>query len=151
MFMTIETTRFGTLDVDDRRVLTFPDGMPGFEDHRLFTLVPHHTADGGKGSPFVWLQSLEDGALAFLAMEPHQSFPDYAPRVPRAEMDALALTEENARPRLYSLLTVPKGEPAAITANLMAPVIVNPRARLAKQIVLNTDEYGLRHRLLPEA
>jgi len=149
MVMHIETTRFGALDVEDRKVITFPDGMPGFEEHRLFTLVPHHTADGGKGSPFVWLQSLEDGELAFLAMEPHQAFPDYAPRVPRAEMELLALTEEAARPRLYSLLTIPQGDPAGITANLMAPVVVNAHARLAKQVVLNTDEYGLRHRLLP--
>ncbi len=149
MFMHIETTRFGALDVEERKVITFPEGMPGFEEHRLFTLVPHHTADGGKGSLFVWLQSLEDGGLAFLAMEPHQAFPDYAPRVPRAEMEALALTEEAARPRLYSLLTIPQGDPSGITANLMAPVVVNPRARLAKQVVLNTDQYGLRHRLLP--
>jgi flagellar assembly factor FliW len=147
--MHIDTTRFGALNVDDRKVITFPDGMPGFEDRRLFTLVPHHTADGGKGSPFVWLQSLEDGELAFLAMEPHQSFPEYAPRVPRAEMEALSLNGEGARPRLFSLLTVPVGDPCGITANLMAPVVVNTRARLAKQVVLNTDEYGLRHRLLP--
>lgn len=149
MLMQIETTRFGALDVEERKIITFPDGMPGFEEHRLFTLVPHHTSDGGKGSPFVWLQSLEDGGLAFLAMEPHQAFPDYAPRVPRAEMEALALTEEAARPRLYSLLTIPLGDPGGITANLMAPVVINSRARLAKQIVLNTDQYGLRHRLLP--
>ena len=149
MFMHIETTRFGALDVEERKVITFPDGLPGFEEHRLFTLVPHHTADGGKGSPFVWLQSLEDGGLAFLAMEPHQAFPDYAPRVPRAELESLALAEETARPRLYSLLTIPQGDPAGITANLMAPVVVNARARVAKQIVLNTDQYGLRHRLLP--
>lgn len=147
--MHIETTRFGALDVEERKVITFPDGMPGFEEHRLFTLVPHHTAGGGKGSPFVWLQSLEDGGLAFLAMEPHQAFPDYAPRVPRAELESLALTEEAARPRLYSLLTIPQGDPGGITANLLAPVVVNARARVAKQIVLNTDQYGLRHRLLP--
>jgi flagellar assembly factor FliW len=149
MFMQIETSRFGALDVEERKVLTFPDGLPGFESRHLFTLVPHHTAEGDKGSPFLWLQSLEDGALAFLAMEPHQVFPDYAPRVPRAELEALALTEEASKPRLYSLLTIPNGDPAGITANLMAPVVVNPRARVAKQIVLNTDQYGLRHRLLP--
>ncbi len=149
MFMHIETSRFGALDVEERKVINFPDGMPGFEQHRLFTLVPHHTADGGKGSPFVWLQSLEDGELAFLAMEPHQAFPDYAPRVPRAELESLELAEETARPRLYSLLTIPQGDPSGITANLMAPVVVNARARVAKQIVLNTDQYGLRHRLLP--
>ena len=148
--MTISTSRFGDIDVQERKTLTFAEGMPGFEHLRRFTLVPHHTAGGGKGSPFVWIQSLDDGALAFLAMEPHQSFPDYAPRVPRAEMEELGLTGEDARPRLLTLLTVPPGEPLGITANLMAPLVINSRARLGKQVVLNTDQYGLRHRLLPE-
>lgn len=147
--MQIETSRFGTLSIDAPKTLTFSDGLPGFEDCRLFTVVPHHTAEGGKGSPFVWLQSLERGDLAFLAIEPHQVFPDYAPRVPRAEMESLCLTEEAAAPRLYALLTVPAGDPAGITANLMAPILINAGSRVAKQVVLNTDQYGLRHRLIP--
>ena len=149
MFMDIETTRFGALAIEERKILQFSDGLPGFENRRLFTLVPHHAGDGGKGSPFVWLQSLEDGALAFLAMDPHQAFPEYAPCIARADLEALALTEEGVRPHLYTLLTVPEGNPCGITANLMAPVVVNSQARLAKQVVLNTDQYGLRHRLLP--
>ena len=147
--MVIETSRFGSLSVDSHKTVTFPDGLPGFEDCRLFTVLPHHMAEGGKGSPFVWLQSLERGDLAFLAIEPHQVFPDYAPRVPRAELESLCLTEENVLPRLYSLLTVPQGDPAGITANLMAPILINSSTRVAKQVVLNTDQYGLRHRLIP--
>ena len=147
--MQIETTRIGALNVDAHKTLTFPEGLPGFESCRLFTVLPHHTAEGGKGSPFVWLQSLERGELAFLAIEPHQVFPEYAPRVPRAELESLHLTEEAVLPRLYSLLTVPHGDPAGITANLMAPILINSSARVAKQVVLNTDQYGLRHRLIP--
>jgi flagellar assembly factor FliW len=149
MFMQLETTRFGTLDIDPSKTLTFSDGLPGFEDHHLFTLVPHHNADTGKGSPFVWLQSLEDSNLAFLLMEPHQIFPDYAPRIPRADLESLTLSDEAVTPRLYALLTIPNGDPCGITANLMAPVLINGRDRVAKQVVLNTDQYGLRHRLIP--
>ena len=71
--MQIETTRFGALDIEEGRILDFPEGLPGFEACRHFALVPH-----GEASPFEWLQSVEDGALAFLAMKPHQIFPDYA-------------------------------------------------------------------------
>ncbi len=147
--MQIETSRFGTLSTDAPKTLIFSDGLPGFEDCRLFTVVPHHTADGGKGSPFVWLQSLERGDLAFLATEPHRVFPDYAPRVPRAELESLCLTGDDALPRLYVLLTVPAGDPSGITANLMAPILINSSRQVAKQVVLNTDHYGLRHRLIP--
>ncbi len=144
----IETTRFGSLSAGAHKTLTFPDGLPGFEGCRLFTVLPHHMAEGGKGSPFVWLQSLERGELAFLAIEPHSVFPDYAPRVPRAELEGLSFAED-AVPRLYCLLTVPPGNPSGITANLMAPILINSSACLAKQVVLNTDQYGLRHRLIP--
>ena len=41
--MTITTNRFGDLTVEERKTLTFPEGMPGFEHLRQFTLVPHHT------------------------------------------------------------------------------------------------------------
>ena len=144
---TIHTTRFGTLPVDESRVLTFPDGLPGFETCRAFVLVPHPVADGAVPSPFQWLQSTEDGGLAFLAIDPVLVFPNYAPRLPSSELSALEL--EDGPPRLFALLTVPKGDPRGITANLMAPVVVNAARGLARQVVVNGDEWGLRHRLLP--
>ena len=144
--MQIETSRFGALDIDEGNILTFPDGLPGFEGCRRFAIVPH-----GGSSPFEWLQSLENGSLAFLAMRPHQIFPDYAPRVPSTELEALGLDKGIHGPHLYTLLTVPQGDPHGITANLLAPVLVNPSARLARQVIINNDEYGLRHRLLPES
>ncbi len=148
--MTIETTRFGALPVDENRVITFPEGLPGFEGCRRFTLVPHPAPDGGQPSPFEWLQSLDDGSLAFLAMDPRVVFPHYEPSLPSSELDGLSLGRgARGEAQLYALLTVPKGDPCGITANLMAPVVINAQARLAKQIVSNSDEYGLRHRLLP--
>ena len=143
--MQIETTRFGALDIEDGRILDFPEGLPGFEACRHFALVPH-----GEASPFEWLQSVEDGALAFLAMKPHQIFPDYAPRVPAGELEALGLDKGPHGPHLYTLLTVPHGDPHGITANLLAPILINPTDRVARQVIVNNDEYGLRHRLLPE-
>lgn len=148
--MQIETTRFGALPVDESRVITFPEGLPGFEGCRRYTLVPHPAADGAAPSPFQWLQSIDDGSLAFLAMDPHLAFPQYAPRLPSSELKNLCLDgSDAAEARLLALLTVPQGDPQGVTANLMAPVVVNREARLGKQIVVSGEEYSLRHRLLP--
>ncbi len=148
--MMIETTRFGQILVDENCVITFPEGLPGFEGCRRFMLVPHSGADGTKDSPFEWLQSLDDGSLAFLAMDPRLVFPHYDPHLPSGELSSLSLERtDRGGARMYALLTVPKGDPCGITANLMAPVVVNAQARLGKQIVATGDCYGLRHRLLP--
>ena len=143
----LHTARFGSIAIDERRVLHFPDGLPGFEHCREFVVVPHPVAPGAPDSAFEWLQSTEDGALAFLAIDPARVFPHYAPRLAPSELSALKLNGD-AVPRLFVLLTVPKGDPCGITANLMAPVVVNPARGLARQIVVG-DEWGLRHRLLP--
>jgi flagellar assembly factor FliW len=145
--MQIETTRFGALDIDEARILTFPEGLPGFESRRRFVLMPH-SRDGG--SPFEWLQSAEEGALAFLVMRPHQVFPHYQPRIPVNELESIGLDKGGPGPVLYTLLTVPKGDPSGITANLLAPVVINLSLRLARQVIVSSDEYSLRQRLLPE-
>lgn len=148
--MQIDTTRFGALPIDESRVITFPEGLPGFEGCRRFTLVPHPASEGGAASPFEWLQSVDDGALAFLAMDPHLAFPQYAPRLPVGELQNLCLDSgDDEKARLLALLTVPQGDPQGVTANLMAPLVVNRQARLGKQIVVSGEEYSLRHRLLP--
>lgn len=148
--MMIETTRFGTLSIDESRVITLPEGLPGFESCRQFTVVPHPGGDDGKDGPFEWLQSIEDASLAFLAMDPHHVFPQYNPHLSAGELQSLGIEgigRDSAR--VYALLTVPKGDPCGITANLMAPLVVNCRTLLGKQIVACNENYGLRHRLLP--
>lgn len=146
--MHIETTRFGALSVDETRVVTFPEGLPGFEACRRFTLVPHPAPAGEADGPFQWFQSIDDGALAFLAMDPRCVFAHYKPHLAPTELQCIALDCCDSG-HLYSLLTVPQGDPCGITANLLAPVVVNPETRVAKQFILASDEYGVRHRLLP--
>ena len=83
-----------------------------------------------------------------MAVDPSRLFPHYAPRLSTPDLAALELDGKEP-PCLYALLTVPKGDPCGITANLMAPVVVNPVRGLARQVVVSGDEWGLRHRLLP--
>ncbi|MCW3061557.1 MAG: fliW [Capsulimonas sp.] len=147
--MQIETARFGQINIDENSIITFPDGLPGFEEKRRFAFVSHPSANQDKSSPFLWLQSLEDEKLAFLTAEPRHFFPGYAPRIASADLDALEIGAEPLGPRLYTLLTVPSGDPIGITANLLAPIAINPVAHIARQVIVAGDDYGLRHRLLP--
>lgn len=106
----------------------------GFPDHRRFALVRLHEA-----SDLFSLTSLDQEGLRFLVVPPEHFFPDYAPEV---DDDVVAdLRIESATDVLVLLVLNPGGSLGETTANLAAPLLVNPGARIAGQIVL--DEPGL--------
>lgn len=146
--MIVETSRFGELEIDENKVIEFPEGLPGFETHRRFTFVAHENALHGGASPFRWMQSLESSNLAFLAVEPKHYFADYAPKISSGELESIGLTSLCESVQLFAILTVPVGDPRGITANLLAPIAVNIDQRVGRQVVAMGDDYGLRHRLL---
>ena len=66
--MKLETTRFGTLDIEEKQILEFPDGLYGFEKETRFTLLPFNP---NVESPMEWMQSILSPHLAFVITDPH--------------------------------------------------------------------------------
>jgi flagellar assembly factor FliW len=117
--------------------------MLGFPDHRHFALVPQDEA----GAVFD-LRSLEDADLRFVVVPPTIFFSDYAPEVPDATAELL---QAESAEDLLALVVVTLGQGLAdATANLVAPVVVNHRKRLAAQVVLDDQALSLRTPLVPD-
>jgi flagellar assembly factor FliW len=121
--------------------LELTEPLPGFPSHRDYALV---AADPeGRLS---WLQSLDPEGPRFLVVPPAVFFPDYSPVLPGTVCAELGLPDPGDA-LLYCLLTVPRGDVGAATANLRAPVVVNPLARLARQVVLADGAHPIRRPL----
>lgn len=132
----IETSRFGALEIPEQDQVTLIDGLLGFEQHHAFCLIGH-----APGSPFVWLQSMDDPALAFVTVNPFDFFADYDFEI--ADSDAAAIGLHHVRDAMvYTLVTITKQD---VTANLVGPIIVNTRTGRAKQVVLTNSPYTTRH------
>lgn len=132
--MKLQTTRFGEIEVDENQVLIFVKPILGFQNCQKFILLP-----GPKDSPLWWLQSIEDGTLAFLLLEPLQVLPDY--QVPFTPQDLYELQATSSQEiSIYTLLVVPE-DPTKIRTNLRAPIVINSKTRLAKQMVLDRTDY----------
>jgi flagellar assembly factor FliW len=123
------------------QVLAFSEPIPGFPGHRDYVLVP---ADAG-GYLF-WLQSVAPAGPRFLAVAAAGFFPDYAPSLPGAACLELGL-EDAGSAQLLCLVTVPDGDVASATANLRAPVVVNPVTAQARQVVLPDGRHQIRRPL----
>src|SRR6478609_2678770 len=70
--MDIATTRFGRLEVNEERIITFPHGLLGFPQHQRFALI-----QTGEENYFFWLQSVDEPSLAFVVTDPSIFFKDY--------------------------------------------------------------------------
>jgi flagellar assembly factor FliW len=140
--MTYTSSRFGTFDIKDESVLTFQSGLLGFPDQRRYVILDHDTE-----APFKWLQSLDEPALAFVIIDPALFLPNYRIELPREAM-AEVRGEKMEEMSMAIILTIPSDDPGRITANLRGPLLMNPRTKLCKQLVLS-DEFPTRHPLFP--
>ena len=139
--MKVETTRFGTLEVDDDALISMPGGMLGFEDCTRFLLIQHRP-----DSSLRWLQSVEEPAVAFVVLDPMAQFSDYEVEVSDSDAEKLQLASaEDAT--VFVVLTI-SNQGKDISANLAAPIVVNFKEQLAAQIVLQSERYSTQHSLI---
>ena len=127
--MKVITTRFGELELEDGKVIAMPEGMVGFSERRFIILNPEN------GGPFCWFQAVDNPDLAFVVVDPVRFFPEYRVKPTREECDKLQL-EPGAETVLLCVATM-AANPRQITINLQGPIVVNPDAMIAIQLVLD--------------
>jgi flagellar assembly factor FliW len=141
--MVIQSTRLGQLEVPEEAIIKFPKGLPGFQNEAAFALVPH-----GPDSPFAFLQSVSEPDLTFLVADPFSFFNDYEFELDDEWAQEIGLSEK-APPKVFNIVTVPD-KVEEMTANLLAPIIINIQTGTAVQVVLEKTVFSTRHRLFPQ-
>jgi flagellar assembly factor FliW len=135
------TKYFGEIEYEPEDVITFSEGLFGFEDEKSFLILPF---EGGHNR-LLCMQSVQTQALAFVAMQPLDLCPDYDPVLQPEELKSLGVSD--SRELAYYVLCMVKKPVADSTVNLRCPVVVNPKTRRARQVILETDRYHMRHLL----
>ncbi len=121
----------------------FPEGIIGFEDHKEYRIVKEKSKE-----PFLWLQSQNDPEINFIIIDPLEFKQTYNPVL--AEPDKLALQISDVDECLcYVIVYVPQGSDQ-ITANLLAPLMVNKQKNICRQVVLQEQDYSVQHLVLDE-
>jgi flagellar assembly factor FliW len=139
----IKTGRFGQLSIGEEETVLIPQGVLGFPDYTKYCLV-----DPSDDTLIVWLQSLENPEIAFPLLEPKLFKPDYAVRLSAAELRELRLENVN-QSAVFAILTIPD-DITKMTANLKAPIVINVKEQVARQVVLQENEYSIKHEMFKE-
>ena len=137
--MIVQTSRFGALDVDDTRLITFERGILGFPDITEYALV-----QTGEESGFYWLQAIEQEDLAFVVCDPRLFVPDYRAPVRAEELAPIGLDDPDAA----QVFIIVNKVDDLLTGNLQGPLVVNVENRQARQLVLSDKRFSTRHPLM---
>jgi len=142
--MKLRTKHFGEIDYDSQLVIHFDEGLPGFPDHKRYVIL----LENAREDTFCWLQSVDDGQLAFALINIYNVKPDYNPLVTTEEVESLGTLGENNL-LIYNVVVIPD-DIKQMRANLRAPIVINPTTKKGKQVILDNEEYQLKYRIFDE-
>jgi flagellar assembly factor FliW len=142
--MKLKTKRFGEIKVAKKDQLTIPGGLLGLDGLERWAF--HRTAGFGL---FLWLQSLDAPEVALIVAPARSICPDYHVEVTDVELEPLDMRRDDELDCMVIL-----SEPTdcqRMTANLLGPIIINPRNRRGVQVVLHDSGYSSGHRVLAKS
>lgn len=141
--MKVNTSRFGELEVVEKEIVSFAEGIFGFEADKRFFIFS--TEDD---NPLMWMQSLSNPDLAFVIIRPFEFNPNYSLNL--ADKDAKDIELESpADSDIFAIVVVPD-DPAKMTANLQGPIVVNTKKNIGKQVISTNPRHKLKHYILEE-
>jgi flagellar assembly factor FliW len=113
-------------------------GLPGFPCAHRFRLGTW----GGTPGPFKLLECLDLPGVAFVVVRPELFFPGYTPAIDGETCARLGLPDP-ADAMVFVIVTLGR-TPYDATVNLLGPLVVNWRSRVAAQVVLDGDSSMVR-------
>lgn len=142
--MKIDTKYHGELQIDENEIITFANGIPGFLEEKEFVILPF-----GEETGISIMQAVENSQLAFVVTDPFFFFKDYDFTIDDQVVEQLQLESEKDV-TVYVILTV-QDPFEKTTANLQAPVVINHKKQLGKQVILTNTNYQTKHSLFEKA
>lgn len=142
--MIIKTKYHGTRSYEQKDIITFKNGLPGFETliEFILFLVPENDM-------FSVLQSIQDPEIGLIVVSPFIACKSYEFDLKEPICESLNI-KDMSEITLYNTVTI-NSKVEDITTNLKAPIIINIKDKLGQQIILDNEKYKIRHPLFEEA
>lgn len=137
--MNVQTTRFGMVEVDRNRIITFEAGLLGFSSYRKYVLL--QPDDDGV---FFWLQSVEAPELAFVVTDPSLWTQGYEASIRREQMDEIQLASLDEA----QVLVIVNKYDQVLTGNLQGPLVISLGNYQGIQLVLADKRWTTRHEIV---
>jgi len=129
----ILTRDFGEIEVEEKDVYEFPQGLYAFEDNKRFAVL----SPLGEDVYPMWLQSLDDPDLCFIVFNPTLIDSGFTLTLEEGERKTIGL-EKNDDVAALVIAKVP-ADYKHTTVNMKSPIVINKAQRKAMQVILPND------------
>lgn len=141
--MRANTRLFGEVDIPEEKIITFDQGVLGFEEYKKFTII--YDTSKETESTISWLQCMDEPELAFPMISPFYVMNDYNPIVETEWLEPLGeVTAENIV--IFVFMNI-KSDVTKLTANLKAPIIINSDTRKGAQLIVENTDYEIKYNI----
>ena len=138
--MEVKTKTMGTVNVDESQIVSFPNGLYGFEEYHKYAIIE------AEYKPFYWLQWLDEQNLAFIIVDPFLIVNDYELDIDDRTLCEIGI-DSPGDVILFAIITVP-ADGSAVTANLQGPIVINRKNRTALQVILSDSKWTTKHNII---
>jgi flagellar assembly factor FliW len=138
--MLINTKFLGEIEIEEKDIISFQHGLPGFLELQKFALLAVE-----ENPSLVYMQSLEETNICFIVTSPFLVLEDYQIDISEEAVQNLQI-EKSEDVNLFVILTIPENM-KDMTANLMAPIVINSTNNKAIQEIVSDDKYSIKHKL----
>lgn len=125
--------------LNENVLFSFPDGIPAFEDAKNFVILLNNNI-----KPFIYLKCVDIEDLGFVCIDPFLVCPNYSINIPAKDLSILGL--QTPGDALVLCLVTVEQNPQNTTTNLLAPIIINIKNSIGRQVILN-EQYPVRYKI----
>lgn len=143
--MKVATKYFGEIELDESKVITFDNGLFGFETYKSFALLYDSASE--ERPTIQWLQSLDEVTLALPVMIPTIVMPEFNPIIEDGVLENIGEWSEDTVSVLVTV-TVPS-DMKQMTTNMKAPIIINTETMKGCQVVAENPDYEIKYKIYP--
>lgn len=141
--MKIETKYHGTMEYEEKDIITFRNGLPGFEEFHKFIVFPL------EDNPyFRILQAIKSPEVGLVTANPFDFIEEYEVNISE-DLQADLQVEKTEDVMILNTVTL-NSQVSKITTNLKAPIVININKGLGEQIILDNEKYSIKHPLVRE-
>ena len=139
--MKINTINFGEIEIEEKNIIEFEDGLPGFENIKKYVLL--------KEDELIidYLQGVDED-IVFPVIDPFTVNKEYEFKIPDNAVEKLNI-ENYEDLEIYTIVVIPENIKKMRT-NLQGPIVINKKCNKGKQLLLD-ERYPLRYMIFEKA